>query len=40
MSREEIKNALMLLLKAKLERNIEIEPALIFVIEQLLDPPV
>lgn len=38
-SREEIKDALMLLLRAKLERNVEVEPAIIFAIEQLMDPP-
>ena len=38
-SREEIKNSLMLLLRAKLERNAEIEPTLIFALEQLLEPP-
>ncbi|KNA30177.1 hypothetical protein ACO03_11210 [Pantoea ananatis] len=38
-SREEIKEALMLLLRAKLERNVEVEPAIIFAVEQLMDPP-
>ena len=38
-SREEIKDALVLLLRAKLERNVEVEPAIIFAIEQLMDPP-
>jgi len=38
-SREEIKGALMLLLGTKLERNADIEPALIVAIEQLMEPP-
>ena len=38
-SREEIKRDLILLLKARLERSEEVEPALMFAIEQLMEPP-
>ncbi|MBK5017283.1 hypothetical protein [Pantoea sp. S62] len=38
-SREEIKRDLMLLLRTRLERDAEVEPALIFAIEQMMDPP-
>ncbi|KGL53796.1 hypothetical protein KR94_14005 [Pantoea ananatis] len=38
-SREEIRRALILLLRARMERSDEIEPALMFAIEQLMEPP-
>lgn len=38
-SREEIKRDLILLLRARLERSDKVEPALMFAIEQLMDPP-
>jgi len=38
-SREEIKRDLILLLRARLEGSDKVEPALMFAIEQLMDPP-
>ncbi|REE67455.1 hypothetical protein [Pantoea ananatis] len=38
-SREEIKHDLILLLRARLERSDKVEPALMFAIEQLMEPP-
>lgn len=38
-SREEIKRDLILLLRARMELSDEVEPALMFAIEQLMEPP-
>lgn len=38
-SREEIKRDLILLLRARMERSDKLEPALMFAIEQLMEPP-